>query len=1112
MLIGRASRTTLVCSVLLLAASASAFAGPNTECPQIPPDLTIDVWQPVKIGDISFRVGLGYTPGGSTGAPSGGRLQILLFANTVDPTTGEPRPGSLEPGLSSTFRLEQDGGEVSSGALATTWTPLGPALGAEVPAASGGSASVDLTVSTDTPAAAADPHHGEHGECPPLLPANMRLTLDLADLPSDPFPGPAGGPALGNTFRMSLLGALDVRPADNYSNIWGWSKGSTHIAIIGSTSGTAFVDVSNPATPTEVGFVAGPSSSWREIKTYKDWAYIVTEGSGTGQGLQIVSLVNPLQPVLVNTYSATFQTAHTLFIDETNGRAYINGTNAGMRILSLEPDPEHPTEIAAWNVRYVHDSYAKGSFLCLSQINNGLQEIYDASNPASLSLVGSWTTPGAFTHNCWTNEAQSLLVTTDENNPGGALTIYDISNLSPGTPPPQVARFQPNAQTTVHNAYFEDEDNERVVMSHYGLGARYIDLHRPTIPVELGAYDTYPSGDSGYVGAWGMYNYDPRGYFYISDIQTGLYVLTYAPTGGTLSGVVRDAATSLPVPLARIVALADGASTTTGADGLYAMYAPAGDTTIRVSAPGYASRTIAAGSMPLDGRLDADVALTALPKVTLSGVVRRSDSGTALAGATVEVIGTALSATTAADGSYAFSAVAVGQQIVTAKKFGFSSAEGRVVLAESGAGTLDLALEPGYFVDDAETNKSWTLGVAGDTATSGVWTRVDPNGTSGGTVQPENDNTSAPGVTAFITGQSSPGAGVETADVDGGPTTLLSPPVSLVSAGAARVGYHRWLSNNAGAFSGGRLLVQISSDNGTNWTTLEAPQTNANTWTRKDFDIGSFVPLTSQLRVRFRAEPTTPYNFTVLEAGVDDFEIVKACRSRFNAGAADAERDGIVNGCDGCPADPANDADGDGVCGNLDNAPFASNPAQQDGDGDGVGDVADNCGSAPNPEQRDLDRDGQGDPCDLDLDGDGLADASDPDRDGDGVIDASDNCPEVPNGAQLDLDGDLEGNACDPSDGEIQGLRFVDPTRMTWEPEQGAASFNVYRGDLGAEALLSLAACKVSSLATRYDLDADLPIPGDGFFYLVSGEFGSGEGTLGRKSTGVERSLQQLCP
>src|SRR5262249_23621943 len=74
-----------------------------------------------------------------------------------------------------------------------------------------------------------------------------------------------------------------------------------------------------------------------------------------------------------------------------------------------------------------------------------------------------------------------------------------------------------------------------------------------------------------------------------------------------------------------------------------------------------------------------------------------------------------------------------------------------------------------------------------------------------------------------------------------------------------------------------------------------------------------------------------------------------------NPDQADADGDGRGDVCDVCPADPANDADGDGICGNLDNCPTVANASQVDADRDGIGDA-----------------------CDSDADGDGVQDASEP--------------------------------------------------------------------------------------------------------------------------------------
>ncbi|MCH7733423.1 MAG: choice-of-anchor B family protein, partial [Candidatus Marinimicrobia bacterium] len=123
---------------------------------------------------------------------------------------------------------------------------------------------------------------------------------------------------------IEFLGNVDY--PQSVSDVWGYTApDGTELAIVGTYTGTSFIEVStDPAQPTEVGFITGPSSSWRDIKTYSHYAYIVTEGGG---GLQIVDLADPQNPVLATTYTASFNSAHNLFIDEA-GFAYIVGSDA----------------------------------------------------------------------------------------------------------------------------------------------------------------------------------------------------------------------------------------------------------------------------------------------------------------------------------------------------------------------------------------------------------------------------------------------------------------------------------------------------------------------------------------------------------------------------------------------------------------------------------------------------------------------------------------------------------------------------------------------------------------------------------------------------------------
>jgi choice-of-anchor B domain-containing protein len=906
---------------------------------------------------------------------------------------------------------------------------------------------------------------------------------------------------------MNLIGTLDPQSPENYNDIWGYESGGTFIAIIGVQIGTSFIDVTNPALPVEVFFLPGVTSSWRDMKVWQNYAYIVTEGGG---GMQIVDLTDPLNPVHVNTWNDTFSSAHNIYIDTGEGIAYVFGTNNGTRILDLTGNPVNPVEVGSFTTRYVHDGYAADGLLCLSEINNGQQEILDTTDKMNLQSLALFPTPQGSTHNCWADDSWSLLVTSDEVSSGGYTNLYDISDLNNVI---HRSSYQPSTTTSVHNAMFDNFDNERVWLSHYAIGIQMIDAHRPSAPVTLGYYDTYPSNDSGFNGNWGVYPYDSRGYAYVSDRATGLYVVEYAPTGGTLSGVVRDADTGSPLAGVTVTELNSGSSTVSAADGVFATYADAGPIRLRATQFGYTTAIVSAADMILDGRRDVDIEMKMIPTGSFGGTITRADNAQPLADVLVKLRDTPIETVTDGTGAYQFQDVPVGGRVLLVDRFGFDLQSARVTLHAGANPDVDLALEPARLADDAETDQGWMINDPTDTARlSGRWFLADPNGTGNGTAQPENDHTDAPGVQAWHTGPTNPGAGVELGDVDLGFTTLTSPLIDASGLGEVEVSYWRWLSRNAGPIPGGSLFVEISADDGLNWTALETLLTNANAWTESRFDIDSVIAPSSQMRIRFRADSGfTPPDQSVVEAAVDDFVIRAACDGPAYPQFADADLDDSTDGCDPCPLDPLDDLDGDGLCADVDNAPFDANPGQQDGDADTVGDAGDNCPADANAGQRDLDRDGLGDACDDDIDGDGQLNAADSDDDNDGVSDASDNCPAGPNATQQDRDADGVGDRCDDDDGLVQGVWF-DDVAMHWIHESGADGYNVYRAALGAPELLPLADCYASSIQTDFVIDRDSPELGEGFSYLVVRTVSGVEGPLGEDSSGAPRTVDSVCP
>ena len=203
------------------------------------------------------------------------------------------------------------------------------------------------------------------------------------------------------------------------------------------------------------------------------------------------------------------------------------------------------------------------------------------------------------------------------------------------------------------------------------------------------------------------------------------------------------------------------------------------------------------------------------------------------------------------------------------------------------------------FVDTVETNLGWSLGTTGDTATTGVWVRGDPNGTTSGGLlgQPEDDVTAAPGVNCFFTGQAAVGAAAGTADVDGGFTSLISPTMDA-TGGDAYISYYRWYSNGAGALPNtNTFTVFISNNNGTTWTPLETVgPTGAETaggWIFKELAVASFVSPTNQMKVKFVATDATG---SLIEAAIDEVRMrVVQCAVPV---LGDLNGDGHVDGSD----------------------------------------------------------------------------------------------------------------------------------------------------------------------------------------------------------------------
>lgn len=326
--------------------------------------------------------------------------------------------------------------------------------------------------------------------------------------------------------NVTMLGSLNSYPGTAYTDVWGYEANGREYAFIGITGGTAIIDVTDPANPEEVVFIQGPFAppyEWRDFKTHSHYLYVISEGSGTGSGLQIIDLSQlPDTAFLINTFNQTFNSAHNLYI--ADGFAYIVGTSlGGIHILDLA-NSTSPVQTAYYSASgYVHDVYVWNDTAYASSANTyDLINLSNKSNPQLISQ--SAALPGIYAHSGWLTEDKRYFIACEEFNVRD-ITVWDLQDRTTWNLVQQ--NWQMGGTSPVHNVFVL---GDYAHISYYKDGYVVLDISDPENPVFAGQYDTYPSSGGGtYNGAWGCYPYLPSGNVLISDMATGLYIFNFTP-------------------------------------------------------------------------------------------------------------------------------------------------------------------------------------------------------------------------------------------------------------------------------------------------------------------------------------------------------------------------------------------------------------------------------------------------------------------------------------------------------------------------------------------------------------------------------------------------------
>lgn len=666
------------------------------------------------------------------------------------------------------------------------------------------------------------------------------------------------------TFQGNLTYSQDL------SDIWGWydAVNNREYAIVGLFNGTSFVDVTDPTNPVQVQFVPGNNSIWRDMKTYSHYAYIVTEGGG---GLQIVDMSGTpgSWPVTTWTGGLGYNSSHNIFIDE-NGIIYLCGSNT-LGTLFLDPTvtPTNPQYIGNYDLRYIHDLYVENDIMYSAEINNGIFSVVDVSNKTSPNVLATQSTTSNFTHNIWLSTDGNYVFTTDEVG-GANVDAYDISDLSDIQ---RVDEFRPptGSSSIPHNTFVKDNF---VVTAWYRDGLRITDATNPDNLIEVGFYDTSPLSGGGFNGAWGTYPYLPSGNALVADIEEGLFVLTPSYVGAAfLSGQVTDAGSGAPLFDATVEIIGSGLTAETDLFGNYSTGLAGGGTfDVQVSRLGYATQTVSGVSLSAGATTTLDVGLIAVSAFSLTGQIVDAGTSAGIPFAQVELAGPSgtYNITADASGNFTVGGVFPDDYDVRTGKWGYITEEIPSLALSTGSSPLIIDLDVGYY-DDFTFDFGWT---GTGTSSTGNWTRGEPIGTdfSGIPINPEVDAAGDFSDQCFMTGNDGGSAGTD--DVDGGRTVLRSPIFDLSGSSDPTIQFDRWFANDGGSTAPDDSLIIRISD-GVSTATVDiitASDPNLSTWVSESFRVLDFVTLTSNMQ--FIVETSDLTEGHLVEGAIDAFEVV----------------------------------------------------------------------------------------------------------------------------------------------------------------------------------------------------------------------------------------------
>lgn len=318
-----------------------------------------------------------------------------------------------------------------------------------------------------------------------------------------------------------------------YNDIWGITLAGNEYAVLGSSQGTHFIDVTDPSKDlNQLDYVAGANQYFaihRDYHDYQCYLYAVCdEGPSTLQIMDISTLPDSVS--VVYDTNELFTTVHNIFIDSMNARLYafsVNGMpnvgRAGVAIYSLE-NPTNPTLLGHYSdfggiqTVGVHDGYIRDNIAYLNCGRKGfaIVDYTDPENPIALGTLTEYEDQG-YNHSGWLSDDGSHYYLGDET-PGTRVKSIDVSDPTDIKVDTLFDAGSENPKSITHNQIVACD---YLYISYYGDGLQVYDISEPASPKRIMFSNSFVQSE----GIWGVFPFFPSNNIIVSDMETGLYVI-----------------------------------------------------------------------------------------------------------------------------------------------------------------------------------------------------------------------------------------------------------------------------------------------------------------------------------------------------------------------------------------------------------------------------------------------------------------------------------------------------------------------------------------------------------------------------------------------------------